>query len=1064
MRTRTQLVAALAALTLTAIVLPAPSAALPSGWSAPFRLSEAGLGVQDLQVAALPGGGALAVWIGDSPGATSDVHFSVFSPESGWSQPAKATSGSSQGRFLSLCLNRAGTGAAVWLEFGTPSLATASFYRPGTGFTPPQVLNIDPMFGGGSPTCVADEAGVMTAMWTEFNGSAYGKAVSRGTSSSAIWSVPEYLDMGDTESPDMEPGALATNSTGGVLAVWKRTAGAFYRYHSRSYDGAAGWGPLLPLDNAGDLYVVSPRVTLLDDGRAVAAWESFNASAATFGEVTTFSPASGWALPARALVTPDIYGGGFAFACGTAGTCGALWLDASSGTPNFVLATSVDAGLSFSPAVTLAPNLEGTTSGAAVAFASSGGGMVVWSQDPSPPSGLARWHTYAAMIDAQGAVGPEVRLDNLDAQTSMNVWASLSAEGHAVAGWFQTDGATKAAYATVWLPPDTTAPSVRITSPADGSVLNETSAVVSGVVDGGVSVSVNGVLTSVRKDGSFLLRVPLPWGPGTIRAVAIDESGNSASATVNVTVTDPSSALAGQLASANLAIVQLQENLTTIYLQLGSVEGEVAALEANQSAAEAAVAGAQANATSAQSLALQAQSNASSAYTFAWNTQQDLGRTQAELNATRAQITSAQSSASAGTLLGIMGVLAGLGGAGVAMNAIRNMKRAGGGGGGGGGGFTVDRQTPKRDFGDRMKAGMADEGFAINEPGVGRDAASGMPTGKRQHGWQPSKTNVDEAELVGRDAASGMPTGKRQHGPGPVVKEMGDDQGVQRDASSGQATGKRQHGALRADDGIGSQGEDDLSREAAAPRDAASGQATGKRQHGWNPAAGVDEAEVRAPRDAASGQATGKRQHGAVSSDEGIGSQGQDGVSREAASPRDAASGQATGKRQHSPMSPDEGIGSQGEDEVRRAPRDAASGQATGKRQHGALSPDEGIGSQGEDEARRGPRQSTSVDGSIESSVDRDAASRQATGKRDVATGQSSGKRQHGPLRADEGIGSQGQDGVLREATAPRDAASGQATGKTVAPGDPGSGAGSGGIAVNEEGTAERPPPKKPPK
>ncbi len=51
--------------------------------------------------------------------------------------------------------------------------------------------------------------------------------------------------------------------------------------------------------------------------------------------------------------------------------------------------------------------------------------------------------------------------------------------------------------------------------------------------------------------------------------------------------------------------------------------------------------------------------------------------------------------------------------------------------------------------------------------GKAADAASGLSTGKRQHGT--------------RDAASGLSTGKRQHAP--------------RDAASGLATGKRQHSA-----------------------------------------------------------------------------------------------------------------------------------------------------------------------------------------------------------------------------------------------------------------------------
>ncbi len=269
-------------------------------------------------------------------------------------------------------------------------------------------------------------------------------------------------------------------------------------------------------------------------------------------------------------------------------------------------------------------------------------------------------------------------------------------------------------------------------------------------------------------------------------------------------------------------------------------------------------------------------------------------------------------------------------------------------------GLSVERQTPKADFGDRMKAGLETASGVTGEASAPPDVSSGMPTEKRQHGKNWVVDDTGDEGLTQRDQAPGMATGKRQHGPGPVIKAV-DAEGIGSQGQDGGSRGPRQTTSL------------DGSYAPDAGRDAASGQATGKRQHGPGPVIkAVD--------------------------DEGIGSQGQDGVSRDVKTPRDAASGQASGKM--------------------AAPRDSATGQASGKRVAGG-----------------------DLDG--DRFVDRDAASGQASGKRESATGQASGQRE---------------------------TATGKATGRTAAPGDPGSGSPSG-LAIGDQGAVEgTPPKKKPPK
>ncbi len=59
-----------------------------------------------------------------------------------------------------------------------------------------------------------------------------------------------------------------------------------------------------------------------------------------------------------------------------------------------------------------------------------------------------------------------------------------------------------------------------------------------------------------------------------------------------------------------------------------------------------------------------------------------------------------------------------------------------------------------------FSAGAASKATESSKPEIKtRDAASGLPTGKRQH--KPVSSSLGKP----RDAASGMPTGKRQHKP-----------------------------------------------------------------------------------------------------------------------------------------------------------------------------------------------------------------------------------------------------------------------------------------------------------
>ena len=103
------------------------------------------------------------------------------------------------------------------------------------------------------------------------------------------------------------------------------------------------------------------------------------------------------------------------------------------------------------------------------------------------------------------------------------------------------DGSTDTASVQVNL--DTTPPHVAIYAPLDGSVTQDTSATVTGLVNDIVvgtvnpqqaTVKVNGVAAQVANRSFSIAGIPLVLGPNVIHATAIDATRNQATATVTV--------------------------------------------------------------------------------------------------------------------------------------------------------------------------------------------------------------------------------------------------------------------------------------------------------------------------------------------------------------------------------------------------------------------------------------------------------------------------------------------------------------------------------------------------
>jgi len=87
--------------------------------------------------------------------------------------------------------------------------------------------------------------------------------------------------------------------------------------------------------------------------------------------------------------------------------------------------------------------------------------------------------------------------------------------------------------------PDISSPSLSLTGPLDGSSTSTPFVTVSGTIEPGVHLVVNGVVVEAGPDGSFQFRLPLSQGTNIINVTAVDASGNKATISRTVFYSDP---------------------------------------------------------------------------------------------------------------------------------------------------------------------------------------------------------------------------------------------------------------------------------------------------------------------------------------------------------------------------------------------------------------------------------------------------------------------------------------------------------------------------------------------
>lgn len=117
---------------------------------------------------------------------------------------------------------------------------------------------------------------------------------------------------------------------------------------------------------------------------------------------------------------------------------------------------------------------------------------------------------------------------------------ALSDGAHTIAFNAKDNDGNAAVQKTVSFTVDTIAPTLTVTSPADGSVVNSATCTVSGktndTTSSPVTLTVNGATVTVGSDGSFSKVITLNEGTNTITIVAKDAAGKTTTVTRTVTL------------------------------------------------------------------------------------------------------------------------------------------------------------------------------------------------------------------------------------------------------------------------------------------------------------------------------------------------------------------------------------------------------------------------------------------------------------------------------------------------------------------------------------------------
>jgi hypothetical protein len=372
-------------------------------------------------------GNATAVW--SRWNGTQYVVQASYRPVGGaWSAPADIAGGRSIWN-PQVVVDPAGNATAVWRRVDADRSVVQTSSRPAGGaWSAPVDLSTDPSVDYSQrpdvPQLAVDQAGVVTATWSRFEG-ATGQpwkltAQSATRAADGTWSTP--VDLSPAGSPARSTD-VAVDPAGTATAVW--AAGASLLAATRPAGGA--WTVPVQLSaTAGPRG--NPRVVVDPSGTATAVWGSF-AGGAYGVQTASRAPGGAWTAPLD-LVSGDVFDTP-AIAVDREGNATALWQQ-NDGSGWVVTSASRPVGGTWStPALLSAAEDDSWDPQVAVDLA--GNATAIWARDADGGRVVE-----AARLPKGGEWSEPVELSTRGEASNPQI--AVDPSGNATAAWSRKDG------------------------------------------------------------------------------------------------------------------------------------------------------------------------------------------------------------------------------------------------------------------------------------------------------------------------------------------------------------------------------------------------------------------------------------------------------------------------------------------------------------------------------------------------------------------------------------------------------------------------------------------------
>jgi hypothetical protein len=243
-----------------------------SGWSGETLIETDDAGdANNPEVAVDPAGNAIAVWH-QSDGSRKNIWSNSYSVVVGWGT-AQLIETNNAGDAIDpeIAVDSNGNGVAVWSQSdGTVRSIWSSYYTPGGGWAPAQLIETTDTGNANTPRVAIDPDGTAIAVWQQLDGGGQANIWGNRFVPNTGWGTAERVQTETSQYAALP--VVGMDAAGHAVAVWRQNDNIW----SNSYDPASGWGSESVNIETIDGGAFTPEVAVAGNGAAVAVWKQFD--------------------------------------------------------------------------------------------------------------------------------------------------------------------------------------------------------------------------------------------------------------------------------------------------------------------------------------------------------------------------------------------------------------------------------------------------------------------------------------------------------------------------------------------------------------------------------------------------------------------------------------------------------------------------------------------------------------------------------------------------------------------------------------------------------------------